>query len=206
MKFLISFLAEALAFIGWVALLLLRLGRRWLWEIVIICIVVACLTILLTGCGGIPRVGTSGLKPPAGGGSPSSDANALLLWLSAVSILGFGGCVAAAVFLPVKKLALAGCAGFASTLVLALTTKAALPYLPWVALALGLIGLVLGLWRFRQWVNATKAAVAFGCDMAKASTDQETDALKYNHATAQEKLGVRGVIDQVIGQIKAKGG
>lgn len=131
-----------------------------------------------------------------------SDASALLLWLSTIAIAGFGACVAAAVFLPVKKLALAGCAGFASMLGLALTTKAALPYLPWVALALGIIGVALGIFYFRRWVTATKMAVAYGIGAAKAETDQQISDLKIAHAAVQTDLGVKPLIDSVLASLK----
>ncbi len=154
------------------------------------------------GCG--PSIGER--KPPIPDVHPPAynDANALLLWLSLVSILGFGACVAAGIFLPTKKLAVAGAAGFASMLALALTTKAALPYLSWVALALGIIAAVCGIWYFRKYVMAMRSAVAFGNDMTQAETFADAEAVKHTHQIVQQVRGVHDLIANEIHKSKKK--
>ncbi len=160
--------------------------------------ILALVILALTGCGGLH----TGPVPISGhGGGSDGDTSALLLWISTGAIIGLGVCVAAAVLLPVKLLATSGAAGFGAVLVLALMLKASLPYLPWVALALGLIGLALGIWRFRQYVSGLNCAVKFGAAAANAETDTEIEALKNSHAAAQMRLGVKSIIDKAIAKI-----
>lgn len=173
-----------------------RFMREHLWQIVIIVIIGGILALLATGCGHrappAPRIA----NPFSSAGN--ADTNALLVWMIMVSIAGIGACVAAAIFLPVKQLAVAGASGFATVLVLALTLKAALPFLPWVALGLFLIAGALVIVRFRKYVLGTDAAVRFGVDMTKADTQAEAELVKIKHATSQEKLGVRSLIDGIL--------
>ncbi len=153
------------------------------------------LCIYFCGCNGTR---TSPPKP----GHDTGDGSALLLWMAAVSIAGFGICVAAAIFLPIKKLAIAGAAGFLSTMALALTVKAALPYLPWVALALGLIGIATGIWYFRKYSLGLKAAVQYGCDVAKCETDAQVTDIRRKHEIKQLGMGVKTIIEKVVDQVK----
>lgn len=160
-------------------------------------IIMILAAVMLASCGGARVVPTHGKQLP----NAAQDANALLLWLSAIAISGFGACVAAAVFLPVKRMAIAGATGFAAMLALALTTKAALPYLPWVALALGLIGLGAGIWYFRKYALGMSDAVAFGCAMEKAETDQDVSRIKADHSADQIRNGTKSVIDAALEKI-----
>lgn len=137
------------------------------------------------------------------GGSTDHDTSALLLWIATLSILGIGAAIAAAIFLPIKKLATAIGAGFAATLVLSITLKAALPYMPWVALFVGLCAVGCALWYFRQWVRATHAAVQFGCDMTVAESQEACEIVKLTNSTAQDKLGVKSIIDSVLTKVRA---
>jgi hypothetical protein len=166
--------------------------------VAIVMIAVPLIAALMLSACGDQRLGNGS---GAGHAPNGSDANAMLLWLSVVAIAGFGACVAAAVFLPVKRLAVAVAVGCVAMLALALTTKAALPYLPWVSLALGVIGLAAGIWYFRAYVLSMQAAVAFGCAMEKAETDQDVAALKLVHAAQQTKNGTKRFIESALASI-----
>lgn len=134
-----------------------------------------------------------------------ADTSALLLWLVSIAVLGLGACTAASIFLPVKRLALAGAGGFGTILVLALTIKAALPFLPWVALAFAILGVAAGIVLFRRYVLGLHAAVAFGNDACNVVTKDELSRIKDAHAVRQLDLGVKTVIDTALSSIRTKG-
>ncbi len=155
----------------------------------------ALLSLMLVGCGGTR-------KPPIVPFGMSSDVNVVLVWLVFMSILGIGACIAAAIFLPIKKLAVAGIAGFASILGIALFVKAALPYLPWIVLGLIAVAIALAVVYFRRYVLATHAAVDFGYLMTRAETDEQAALLKVTQASVQDRLGVKSIIDASLKKIK----
>lgn len=154
---------------------------------VLLIILAVIFTLAVAGCGdvNVPR-------------SAIGNADVMLVWMMALSITGIGLSVAAAIFLPVKHLAVAGMAGFGTILGLTLTVKAALPFLPWVALLMILAGAILGIIWLRRYVMATHAAVQFGLDMTAANTDVEAEAVKNKHAINQIKGRVDGIIDQTL--------
>ncbi len=133
-----------------------------------------------------------------------ADTNTLLIWLSSMSIIGLGGCAVAAILLPIKKLWGALAVGFACVLSVSLTVKAALPYMQWVALGVGLVSVAAAIWYFRKYVIATRAAVCFGEAMTDANSEAEAMIVKSKHAVEQAKLGVKTLIDNTITKIKEK--
>lgn len=164
---------------------------------IILLILVVILVFILVGCGEARAVASAAKKPPGG-----ADVNAMLVWLTTISIMGIGACIAAAVFLPVKKLAVAIGAGFASVLAMALTVKAALPFLPWVALGVIVLGFAVGVVLFRRYVLGLNAAVGYGCAVANAVTDEDVASVKEKHAAIQEAFGVKRIIDNVLAKYK----
>jgi hypothetical protein len=50
--------------------------------------------------------------------------------------------------------------------------------------------------------KALDAAVSFGSDMEKATTDKDADLVKQMHAATQEKLGVKALIDKSLNKAK----
>ncbi len=152
----------------------------------------AAVIFALSGCGEHRAA-----RLPGGGGAPGHDANQALLWIVVVSVFGIGACVTAAIFLPIKSLATAVGAGFITTLILAITVKAILPFLPWVALGVGLLAVVGVIWYFRKQTLATGAAVLFGHDMTQANSEVEAQEVKDRHALAQATIGVKTIIDDV---------
>lgn len=114
---------------------------------------------VLLCCAALAGCAKRGLPPlvaPPGAVAPSGDADLgrLMVWICAVSFVGFGVSVAAAAWLPVgKRTALAGAAGFAAMIVAAICVKALLPYLLWMVVAMLLIGGALGVWFVRRYVR-----------------------------------------------------
>jgi len=160
-----------------------------------------CLCLFLnTGCSS--RVTTPPVaKPPVAG----SDLSSVLLWAAALSILGIGASVAALVWLPTKKLAIAGIAGFGTMLGVALTVKALQPYLLWIGLVVIAAFAVAVFLVIRKQGLASSMAVLFGLDMTKAETDAQAEQVKATHAALQEALGVRGLIDRLLQRAKQSG-
>lgn len=124
--------------------------------------------------------------------------NAALVWIIALSIFGIGACVAAAIFLPVKQLATAIAAGFTATLILALTVKAILPYLSFIALGLGAIAVAIAVVYFRRYVLATHAAIAFGKEVSDPTSGLTLEQIKIEHAAKQKTAGVKTIIDGIL--------
>ncbi len=159
----------------------------------------AAVIFALSGCGKHRAA-----RLPGGGGAPGHDANQALLWIVVVSVFGIGACVTAAIFLPIKSLATAVGAGFITTLILAITVKAILPFLPWVALGVGLLAVVGVIWYFRKQTLATGAAVLFGHDMTQANSEVEAQEVKDRYALAQATIGVKTIIDDALNAVKGK--
>ncbi len=165
---------------------------------VLLIILFAILMLTMVGCGG-------GIRPPAPpAGKQDQSIDSILVWLSAVAVLGIGASIAAAVFLPIKKLSIAGVAGFGSILGCALLVKAALPFLPWIALGLVLLLVGAAIYYFSRYVLATHEAVRFGHDVAAAVTDEDVEATKQMHARIQDDSGVRGIITSALKSVKGK--
>ncbi len=158
---------------------------------------IALMALFMAGCGGVRP------SPPVSIFDAPGDVNVMLVWLSAISIVGIGGCIAAAVFLPIKRLAVAGIAGFAVVLGLALGVKAILPFLPWVMLALLVLGVAAVVWYFRKYSIGMESAVRFGLDMTNTTTNEGAEVVKDNHAIDQTRLGVKSLIDQTLKSLKA---
>ncbi len=85
---------------------------------------------------------------------------------------------------------------------MALTVKAALPILPWIALAIGVMAVIALVILFRKYVLGLHAAVGFGCDMSKAQTDDDAQLVKHTHAIDQANKGIKGIIDQALSEFK----
>jgi glucan phosphoethanolaminetransferase (alkaline phosphatase superfamily) len=171
--------------------------NAWRVELVLLFLLLGALAVMsLVGCGAV-RPATTVAHHFF---QTDSGESSLLLWLVSISILGIGGCIAAAIFLPVKQLAVSGIAGFASVLGLALVVKAALPFLPYVALAFAVLAVAAGIMLFRRYVMGLHAAVLFGTSMSKAETDAQAELLKIQHAAFQEQIGVKGIIDTALNQ------
>ncbi len=145
----------------------------------------------------VPGAGLPTLPVPAGG----ADLNALLLYAVGVSFLGIAASVAALVWLPTKKLALAGLAGFGAMLACALGVKVAQPYLGYVVLGSFVLLLAGAVYVIRKYHMTALAAVGFGRDMSNAITDEDARAVKRLHAATQEDAGVRKVMDKLIAKV-----
>lgn len=128
-----------------------------------------------------------------------------LLWISLVCLLGFGGAVAALVWLPIGKRAAFGFAvAFAAVGVLALVARSLVPYLPWIGLGLvGLLGIAL-LMNARKILAALTSAVHFGVDMTDAETVKDAEVVKVRHLNEQVRAGVHGLISHTLAQVKGK--
>jgi hypothetical protein len=153
--------------------------------------------LLLSGC--TVRGPAGAVLPPVGG----SDLASALIWSVVASIAGFGLCVAAAVWLPVKRTAIAGAAGFLATLFLALSVKVIQPYLGWIVLGLFISGLGAALYAIRRYHLFAHMAVAFGSDMANAETEVDAERVKDSHAAMQRIAGVKPLIDKALAVVKA---
>ncbi len=127
-----------------------------------LCLAVVMIALaLLSGC---TVRGPAHVHPgPLPGGS---DLSALLLWTVGASMLGIAISFGALVWLPTKKLALAGIATFGSLLACALTVKVIQPYLGWIVLGLFAAGAVAAMALIRKYH-------LFGRDMSLAETDAE---------------------------------
>lgn len=125
----------------------------------------------------------------------------IFTWLAVAAVIGIGGCVTAAIFLPLKKVWVSLAGGFAAVLAMSLVIEAAIPYMAYVALAIGLIAVAVAIWYFRKYVIATKSAVQFGCELIANPTQFEL--LKDTHADLQEKMGVKKIIDKTIATVRS---
>jgi hypothetical protein len=172
------------------------------WDLILIYALIVAAIVWLNGCGGVRLTPTMTVAAAheLARQAEEKDAYSFLLWVAGISILGLGGCVVASILLPLKKIWAALAAGFGATLAISLTTRAALPYLPWVALGVGLVAVGVAIWYFRKYVLATHAAVLFGTSMTSAETDAQAAALKAQHAAFQQQIGVKGIIDAMLNQ------
>lgn len=177
-------------------------SRDWYGVLIPLAVIVGSLLLMmLCGCSGARAVASGAPipKPPPGG----ADLNYVLLCTVALSILGIGASVLALVWLPTKRMALAGVAGFGSMLAIALTVKVLQPYLLWVALA-GLAAAAVGaILAMRKLGTANTLAVMFGRDMSRAITDEDAEQVKATHAALQDAAGVRAIIDRILAKTKA---
>ena len=162
-------------------------------------LVLALLAALFAGCAKRAPAGPGAAVPA----SPGSTLDAAMIWAVLVSMLGIAVSVAALVWLPVKRMALAGVAGFGAMLALALTVQVLRPYLMWIALAGVATAAVAAFLAIRNLGATATLAVLFGNDMAKAETDADAEQVKATHAAMQEAAGVKGAIDRVLQRAKA---
>lgn len=157
--------------------------------------------LFLAGCTvrGAAAIPTTHTSPPPGG----DDLRWLLLAAVGVGILGMGLSVAAAVWLPVKRMACAACAGFATILAVSLAVKAAQPYLLWVV-GIGAVLLIgLAVYAICRLHLLARAAVAFGVDMTANASAQSAQAVKDKHAMLQASQGIKEAMDYTLAVVKA---
>lgn len=126
-----------------------------------------------------------------------------LLWVSLICLLGFGGAVAALIWLPIgKRVAFGFAVAFAATGALSLVARSLVPYLPWIGLGLvGLLGLAL-LINARKILAALTSAVHFGVDMTAAETLKDAEVVKVRHLNQQVRAGVHDLISHTLAQVK----
>lgn len=153
------------------------------------------LPLLFVGCvkrGAAPR-------PP--GGHELTD---LLVWAIGVSFIGVAASVAALVWLPTKKIALAALAGFLAMFVLAVGTKVVQPYLGYVVLG-GMLLLAAGAAIIlRKLYLANLHSVAFGTAALAATDPISIKRLKDDHIAAQKAAGVHGIIERALKTVSPK--
>lgn len=106
----------------------------------------------LNGCVRRAAAKAGDLVPPVPTTHGSLDA--MLLWCIGLGIIMFAAGVAALVLLPAKTLGTAVSAGGAALVATALLVRAALPFLPWIALAMLLIAAIWALYRGRGLFNS----------------------------------------------------
>ncbi len=167
--------------------------------LVIIALLLALLAtvVFLNSCG-------FGLRKAPTLPKPNDHANigSALVWMVTVSVFGIGASIAAAVFLPMKRMAVAAIAGFGSILGCALLVSAAMPFLPWVALGLILILVIAGILLLRNYVIATHCAVTYGHMIENAETDADVAMVKTVNATQQQAHGVKKIIEGALNKVK----
>ncbi len=167
-------------------------------QILLLAILVGALLLLLTGCtlrGPTAVASAAAVKlahatPPPGG----DDLRWLLLALIGVGVLGFGLSLAAAVWLPFKKAALAGCAGFSAVLVLALVVKTIQPYLGAIVCGGALALLIAAVWAAWKLHLGGRLAALYANDMASAPDDAAAAKVTADHAVAWAKAGMTAVM------------
>lgn len=140
--------------------------------------------------------------PPPPGGQELTDT---LVWAMGVSFIGVAASVAALVWLPTKKIALAALAGFLAMFILAVGTKVIQPYLGYVVLG-GMLLLAGGAAIvIRKYVIANRLMGSYGNAAVATPVDPVAIAkLKADHAATQAAAGVRGIIDHALKTISPK--
>jgi hypothetical protein len=169
--------------------------RRTRWLIIGLLLALAVILSLCSGC-------TVGGRLPAVKPQAPDDFNAVLVWAFAASLAGFGVSVAALVWLPTKKLAIAGMAGFAGIIALALSVKVVQPYMGYIVLGMLLVGAIAAFVVIRKLALLNDLSVLFGYDMTKATTNAEAEAVKATHSAVQKLVGVKPLVVKSLAKVK----
>ncbi len=119
------------------------------WDVLIGLTALACIGVLLFGCGDV-RLPVPPALPHASGltGPPAptivyvhdDPLLPLLAWLSWISVAGMALCVVGAFVSVFRTLALTGLVAFAAVLTFARTLGGVLPWLPWIGFAITILG------------------------------------------------------------------
>jgi hypothetical protein len=189
-------------------------------------IIVAIILVVIYGCGDV-RIPDPPAPPPpphapelVGPPAPAPHADPLLpllAWLSWISVAGMAACVGAGIFLAVfRSLAVTGFCAFAATLVFSRTLGHALPWLPWIGLAVAVLGIAYFL--VRRYRSLALAAVDHGemaddfiLGLGRSILDRTTlkqiqdewQAAKAGSGEMQAKRGIKKHIDALIAKVNA---
>ena len=146
-----------------------------------LCLAAAMIALALLVLPGCVVRGPAHTTPAAAipGGSALS---ALLLWTVGAAMVGVAASVAALVWLPTKKLALSGVAGFGALLGCALTVKVIQPYLGWIVLGMFATGAAAAVVLLRKYN-------AFGRDMSLADTEAAAAKVIADHPMIARAVG-----------------